>query len=181
MIGMQKRAVILFVVIFLLSSFFVYRVDAASSVRDIFLKERKRFFELPGAEQLGVEKRVILKEAFRRTFERSLAALLRLENISSRLKKYEVKKEIDKDSLEKAFSKIAAADQSLLNARSAISRMVIDFENIFDTNESSDDPASAFRELRYSFGAEGVLELQAAHTALVEATLLLEGNYERKN
>ncbi len=178
---MQKRAVIFFFVVFLLSLFVVYRVDAESGVRDRFLKERRKFFELVGSEQLGPDKRIILKESFRRTFERSLAALLRLENISSRLKKYEVKQGIDEDSFQKAFVKIAVADRSLLNARSAINKMVVDFENIFAVKKSLDDSASALRELRYSFGANGISELQAAHTALVEATLLLEGGYERTN
>ncbi|MEK7576516.1 MAG: hypothetical protein AAB482_02355 [Patescibacteria group bacterium] len=173
---MQKHTVFLFLVIFLIGCFVVLRVEAAESVHDIFLRERNKFFELKGGEKIESDQRIILKEAFRYTYERSFAAVLRLENISARLKVYELGSKT-KDVSSRATDKIAIADEALSGARSAIVRAATDFENIFLENQ----PADAFRAMRYSLNEHGISKLQDAHTALVEATILLEGDYEKSN
>jgi hypothetical protein len=167
---MRHRRVFL---VFLL--FFCFAVRASSSaagseLRDTFIRERSRFFELPGAENVGAEERIKLKKAFSTTNDRMLAALLRLEDISGRLKSRSAKIGDGRDAVKQANIKIALADQGLIDAEHVREKASDDFEHLF----LADSPAEALRSLHYDISENILVKLHEAHTALVEATLLLE-------
>lgn len=134
------------------------------SVKQQFLAEREKFFELYGAESIDPESRAALKRYFGQAHDRIFAAILRLENISSRLKYID-----GSNSNSRAGELLEEANAELLEARHGLETASYDFEHMFTYN----DPQAAFRALRYSVAENINVKIADAHTKLGQAALLL--------
>lgn len=145
---------------------------AQDSLRDRFLKERKKFIEftvLDVAGRLTNGERSVIKTSFLTAHGRLLAAIIRLEAITSRIGSRIQKLQLPTRTFENEQRKLDEARSSLAAAHRALGKSFFDFENIF----TASSPLAGYHFIRSTVDNDIIAQINRAHRALVEIIVML--------
>ena len=143
---------------------------AQENARARFVKERLHFVEFQNyQERAGIdgETRARAKELFVLTSNRHLAAVLRLENIASRIENALRVRDAAGDDTASTRLKLAAARVLISESRDGLERAKNGFENIFSTASLT----QGAREVSRIFREDIQYKLQRAHRMLIEISI----------
>jgi len=143
---------------------------AQENARARFVKERLQFVEFQNyQERAGVdgETRARSKEIFILTSNRHLAAILRLEDIASRIESALRVRDAAGDDTVSTRLKLAAARVLIGESRDGLERAKNGFENMFSSASST----QVAREISRIFREDIQYKLQRAHRMLIEISI----------
>lgn len=144
---------------------------AQENARARFVKERLHFVEFQNyQERAGIdgETRARAKEIFVRSYNRYLAAIVRLEDIADRVESRIRYIESTGQDASRLRIKLASSRLLLQEAAENLKRMQGRFENIF----ANDFPARDARALSKDIGGEVEAKIERAHRGLIELVFI---------